>query len=263
MSVSLLAFLKGWWTPLEHESRCKLSLCIRVAEWDHRLKEAGFSGVDVEIPGQQDVECQYSSIMIASAIDASVSPNHPREIALVRDAEVEGQCVIAQSLQNLLLTQDIACTSYALEHLVEADIPGTTIIIFLIEVDAAFLAEISAPDYACLKAVNIRFKNTIWVTRPFFNEFEPRHHLADGFGRTLASGDSAGRFVTLELDSSRPDPGQAVSMIFKMISTIASSSIENLENNYVVKDGMLHTCRISKNDAMDKIVAQSTRSHCR
>jgi ubiquinone/menaquinone biosynthesis C-methylase UbiE len=63
--------LKGWWKPLDHESRSALSPCLTSEAWHDTLKRAGFSGVDVGIPGQEEPETHFSSIIVTTAVEES------------------------------------------------------------------------------------------------------------------------------------------------------------------------------------------------
>ena len=49
--------LKGWWRPLDHESRSTHSPCLAPSLWDKHLRDTGFSGVDVETAGQEELQC--------------------------------------------------------------------------------------------------------------------------------------------------------------------------------------------------------------
>lgn len=246
--------LKGWWSPLDHEPRSAHSPCLTLEQWDKRLRKTGFSGIDVEIPGSEERQCQYSSIIISSAVGDSnaVTDAYSPEIALVRDPHVEAQCTTARLLEARLAE----CKTYTLAELAETDVLASTMTVFLMELNATFLDGISAAEYNYLQSILIRSKSTLWVTKTGSGEPEPQHHLADGVGRTLASEDSTRKFMTLALDSSERDPEQTADLITELVWRVIKSPVENLETNYVVTRGVLQICRISENSAMNRIVAQ-------
>ena len=249
--------LKGWWRPLDHEPRSMHSPCLTRNQWDEHLRKTGFSGVDVEIPGQEEPQCQFSSIIISSAVGCVTgATDTTQEIALVRDLQVEAQCTTAKLLEARLAACCFTRKTYTLPELAEADLPASTITIFLVELNATFLDGISAADYEHIHTVLIKSKNTIWVSKTTSSESEPQHHLADGLGRSLASEDSTRKFVTLALDGLGRDIGQTADVIVELVRRVAESAVESLETNYAATRGMLHISRISENGPMDRRVAQ-------
>ncbi|KAL8782131.1 MAG: hypothetical protein Q9213_005665 [Squamulea squamosa] len=250
--------LKGWWSPLDHEVRSMYSPCLIPSEWDHHLRKTGFTGVEVEIPGQQDLQCQYSSIMISSAIGHDTgAPEATREFALLRDPQLEAQVTIAKQLQAEFASNCTPCQTYTTAELAEANLPASTMTVFLVEINSIFLDGITAKEYNHLKSILTKYTNTIWVTKSTSSTGEPRHHLADGLGRTLASEDSSHKFVTLELDAFGQDTQKTADIIFQLAKRVTESPVEEVENNYVGRDGMLLINRISQNNAMNKRIAQS------
>ena len=249
--------LRGWWRPLDHEPRSTHSPCLTPDQWDERLRKTGFSGVDVEIPGQEEPQCQFSSIIISSAIGCVTgATDTAQEIVIVRDTEVEAQCTTAKLLEARLAGCCSACKTYTLPELAEAALLASTITIFLVELNAIFLDGISAADYDHLHSVLINSKNTIWVSKTILSESEPQHHLADGLGRSLSSEDSTRKFVTLTLDGFGRDLGPTADVIVELVRRVAQSAVESLETNYAATRGMLHISRISENSLMDRRVAQ-------
>ncbi len=110
--------LKGWWSPLNHEPRSMHSPCVNVERWDLLLKETGFTGVDVDIPGQEEPYCRTASIMISTAA-SDVSPEtvtSNQQIYIVVSHQVETQQRLASMLQEQLRSTtalpSTICTAY-------------------------------------------------------------------------------------------------------------------------------------------------------
>ncbi|KAI4263037.1 MAG: hypothetical protein L6R42_001796 [Xanthoria sp. 1 TBL-2021] len=250
--------LKGWWSPLDHEVRSKYSPCLTPTEWDRRLGQNGFTGVEVEIPGQQDPRCQYSSIMISSAVGLDIRATDAiEEIALVVDPQSEAQVTAAKLVISNLIAKFSGCNIYTLAELAEADLPASTMVVFLMELESTFLDGISGVEYDHLKSVMSKFTTTLWVTKSTMSTGEPQHHLADGLGRTLASEDSTRKFVNLAFEALEQDPHKEADIISRLLKRIIESPIEQVENNYVVRNGMLQISRISQNSTMNKWIAQN------
>ncbi len=250
--------LKGWWSPLDHEPRSTHSPCLTLDQWDEHLRATGFSGIDVQVPGQEESQCQYSSIIISTAVSCVNGATSPsREIALVRDTQMEVQCATAMLLEARLAACYSSCKTYTLRELAEADLLASTITVFLVELNEIFIDGMSAAEYDSLQSILIRSKTTLWVTKTTSSDPKPQHHLADGLGRTLASEDSTCKFVTLALDGLGRDPEQMTDIIFKLIKRVVESAVTNLETNYVAARGILHISRITQNSPMNKTVARA------
>ena len=253
--------LKGWWDPLEYEQRSLHSPCLTVEQWDEWLREAGFSGVDVEIPGQEIPLCRDSSIIVSSAassVSSAMAKTSP-QINLVVDDEVEAQRALAKLLESQLPESlGASCETFTLEKLAQADIPVSSVTIFLKEIDAVFLDGISEADYRNLQSILVRAKDVIWATRAgTLDRMEPRHHLALGLGRTLMSEDSYRKFLLLSLDRYDRGAEQVANVICELSQRVIELPVEGMEDCYVAGDGTLQICRVSENVDMDMKVAQA------
>ncbi|KAI2628872.1 lovastatin nonaketide synthase [Hypoxylon sp. NC1633] len=246
--------LQDWWRPLENEIRSPHSPCLTSKQWDERLRAAGFSGVDVDIPGQDNISTTSGSIIISSL----VSPRHllPEIVVLVDDSS-EAQQAVARCLSLTLYTE--TCQVLTLCQLAEMQINDDAIIVFLLELDLVFLHGISEHNYICLNNILRRSNNILWVTRSLNND-EPFHRLVEGLSRALMSEDSNKKFSTLGLDEGHQCPDSATAAISKVVSRMAEHPIESIEN-IVSAQGLLHTNRMTANHPMDTIItnANSTR----
>ena len=237
-------------------------------QWDERLRKTGFSGIDLKISGQEDLQCQFSSIIISSAVGCITEAiSTLQAIALLRDTRVEAQCMTAKLLEVLFAKLFPVCKTYTLSELAKVDTLASTMTVFLMEMNANFLDGVSATDYNHFHSILTRSKNTVWVTKTTSSESKPQHHLADGLGRTLASEDFTRKFVTLALDGLWRAPEHMANVISELVKRVAESPVEQLETNYVATRGMLHISRISENSPMNIRVAQAIlprqREKCR
>ncbi|KAI3010796.1 hypothetical protein CBS147346_1561 [Aspergillus niger] len=179
--------LKGWWSPLGHEARSEFSPCLTLSQWDECLKKNGFSGIDIETPGQGIPVCQYSSIIVSSATAENREViDTVEDLILIREPTQAYQCEVAATI-----ALDHRALIRTLDEAAQLHIGPSTVIIVLLELETSLLSDISHTDYALLQRIMVEAKNVLWVTRPFMKgEFIPQHSLVEGFGRTLASEDS-------------------------------------------------------------------------
>ncbi|KAI1321366.1 lovastatin nonaketide synthase [Xylariaceae sp. FL0255] len=252
--------LKGWWSPLHHEPRSPFSPCVDVDQWDILLKDAGFFGVDVEIPGQEELFCRDSSIIIATAKESPLtSENIQCDVHLVLRDDVNAEDselipITKQLCYDLGLPYKVA----TLSQFAASDVAENSLVIFLTEVDSIFLDEISETDFERLQSVIVRSKNTIWVSRADAQrQVEPRHHLAVGLGRALTAEDGSRKFLTLALDPLECEIKKITKAICDVTHHVVYSTVECIENNMVISDGKVQVCRVTENSVMDETVAQA------
>ncbi|KAI0438674.1 lovastatin nonaketide synthase [Xylaria telfairii] len=256
--------LKGWWSPLNHETRSPFSPCLRLKQWDSILKDAGFSGVDIEIPGQEEPYCRDSSIIISTAKGPSTPPDHAKSnvyLVVKDDSEIQSPAIMDLG-QQLSEIASSPCKAVTLPELAASDINEDSLTIMLNEVDSAFLDGISETGFNNLQSVLVRSKNTVWVTRADPSmEFDPRHHLAVGLGRALTAEDASRRFLTLSLDPLELDPVRVAKAICDATRHVLNSEVDNIENSIVVTNGHLQICRITENTSMDKVVSRAIQPY--
>lgn len=255
--------LSGWWAPLQTggwERRSPHSPCLTVAQWDQELKSAGFCGVEVEIPGQQEPLCRFSSIMVASVashLDGDAMPTgSPREVALVINERVEAQRSIATLLERQIEDDLGLCKTWDIVSLSTACLPESTLVVFMVELEGFFLEGISRADFERLQSVLLRYKRFLWVIRAA-HPGDPRLHLVDGLGRCLMSEDSTWGLATLSLDALAQDHAVFADTITRVVPIVARSAVEDLETNWVAtQEGPIQTSRVSEDAAMDETVAR-------
>lgn len=252
--------LRGWWAPLQADRECRSphSPCLTVVQWDQHLRASGFSGVEIEIPGQEETQCRYSSIIIASVAGrGDAMTRGPQEVALVIDDRVEVQCSVATMLEERLDSISCSCKTWNVASLSTADLPKSALVVFMVELDALFLDGISSLDYERLQSVLLRYKSFLWATRAALSG-DPRHHLIDGLGRGLMSEDSTWKLATLSLDALAQDPAAPADIVARLVPIVAQSAVEDLETNWVAtREGLVQTSRVFENSAMDEMVARA------
>ncbi|KAI0553284.1 lovastatin nonaketide synthase [Xylaria curta] len=252
--------LKGWWSPLQNESRSTLSPCLDVEQWDSLLKRTGFSGVDVNIPGQEELACRYSSIMVSTAL--SSTSEQPRRtmkaVYLIGNSKTDSELLDARDLEaEVTTTLGLPSKFCRFSEFAGAEVDEWSLIIFLTEIDEVFLDGITESDYYNLKHVLLQAKNTLWVTRSSGPESNPSHHLAQGLGRTLMSEDPERKFVTLFLSASIRDSSHSIAVICQAAKQMLDIPVENTEDTFIEVDGELKTSRITEFAALDEIVTST------
>ncbi|KAK4226847.1 hypothetical protein QBC38DRAFT_528049 [Podospora fimiseda] len=258
---AILAFafglLKGWWSPLDHEERNHHSPSLAAEQWHERLRQTGFPGVGVDIPGQERIEMRYSSIIISTAVDVSSNGAafQPKDVNLVIDENSPAQTAMAGLIKEKL---DVDCNITTLAQLAAQTATEDCLILWLLEADSMFLYNISETDYSNLKPLLVQYQSILWVTK---GQSGPQHALADGLDRVLMSEDANRKFVTVSFDGLSKMP-QQVDLISKLAHKILESPVEGTETKYrAAEDGTVQVCRVYENSFMDAVVSKGTVSH--
>ncbi|PHH79873.1 hypothetical protein CDD82_2127 [Ophiocordyceps australis] len=256
---------RDWWKPLQDETRSPHSPCLSVEQWHDELERSGFSGVDLEIPGQAEEATRFSSFMVSTAVEArgeecAEKRDSRRHVKLVVDERVEAQGEIAGLVREQLFARGIACSQASLGQLAKQTatrVERTTV--FLLELDSIFLDSMCESEYEELQAVLVREATVVWVTRRASRgASEPRHGLADGLGRALMSEDWTRKFVTLSLDAWHG--GKVAQVVCEVAQRVGDTPVDRLETAHVGRDGTLVVGRVVPDAAMDAVVAQAMLS---
>lgn len=253
--------LKGWWSPLDHETRSPHSPCVTVKQWHQVLRNAGFTGVDVNIPGQKNPTCQYSSILISTAEMQTTQSRPPAQVCLITEPRGESQMKLAKAIGQRLNEETAisVMTGTLAEVYGSSALAASSHVILLLEVDAVFLDTISKRDYENLQSVLTKSPNVLWVARSTAaSTTEPGHHLAEGLGRALMSEDSARKFAYLSIHENAEShgSGREVDAICKIVQRMIGSTPELLENSYKVSQGDVKICRVSEHKVLNTEIAQ-------
>ncbi|KAF7621589.1 hypothetical protein AFLA_011883 [Aspergillus flavus NRRL3357] len=255
--------LRGWWSPLALDSRSQHSPCLTTAQWDKKLKNTGFSGVNLEFEGQQYPECQYSSIIISSATAHAngVPPVNSvsgigSDIVVMIDPQVGDQCRVASSLEEHFSN----IYTYSLQELTMMDLSPSTLVVSLVELNKPFLNAMSVHDFGNLQSMLLKLKNILWVTQAQ-GRCTPHQYLAEGFGRSLASEDSTRVFVTLALDGSDMRVKERRDLISRVVKRIQEGPRSDLETNFIVKGGLLQIPRVSADFTMNDRVNEAKQQY--
>ncbi|KAK1140234.1 Type I Iterative Polyketide synthase (PKS) [Aspergillus melleus] len=248
--------LKGWWSPLDREPRSAHSPCLRAAEWNDRLQNSGFSGVDLDIPGQEHEKCRWSSLLVSTAISAANGEARPaNDLFVVRNPSSSYQNDIAK-----LIASNWSSSVLTLDEILNIHIPSSTNVVFLVELRELFLEGISETDFDLLRAVLLKAQNAIWITESTVKPQIPGLGLVDGLSRVFSSEDSSRRFVTLALDGSETEE-QFLGLLSRVTLSIQNDPLEVMETAYYSNRGILQIPRVSENDHMNDQVSSMLAPH--
>ncbi|KAI1774978.1 putative FSP1 [Hypoxylon cercidicola] len=252
--------LPGWWLSEEPERRSSPSLSVPL--WDQVLKQAGFTGVDIEIPdSESDV---YSiSIMMSTATLPQTPKLSPQDIVIVTSGNAHPASWM-ESLRRAMSAGGILPAVHSLESMATAA-PACRgkICVFVGELGQPILYNPDTPEFEALKVLAISCRGLLWVTRGGSVGFEdPQVSLAPGFIRSLRNEYVGRRYLTLDLDPNAErwyDNGASV------IAQVLTAGFGNIGNSradaapadfeYAERDGILLIPRFYKDLDRNKFIS--------
>ncbi|ETS78082.1 hypothetical protein PFICI_10144 [Pestalotiopsis fici W106-1] len=243
--------LPGWW--LAKEKWRSTNPLITEVQWDHVLKEAGFTGTDLVLRDHEDPKHGICSIMISKA-DAQHSLSNGSTLQGTTQSSSTHLVVLfdeQSSLQAELagkLVHSHGGRLLPFSKLGEAKIDSRDVVISLLEIDRPLLSIIQEEEFSGLKSVLTQAKDIMWATA--VNPESPAYALyscAKGFLRSLRSEAIEKHIVTLSIETSDPAANSAHYLEYIQESLRVSFEGERArDTEYIVRDGVFYTERLAQ-----------------
>ncbi|THC90199.1 hypothetical protein EYZ11_010343 [Aspergillus tanneri] len=184
--------LSGWWLGQEEDRQLSPSLTIDA--WNSVLLRTGFSGVEFEVPDNENRDLYSLSVMMSSARLAA--PTFHPQILIVHDGTPPPDWL--NSLRASI--QSVTTFTPQVEHLKHA-VGEDKVCIFVSEVEWPLLAEPSKEEFLKLKDLTTRARGLLWLSSGGVMACErPQSSLHTGLLRTLRCEYNDKRYVSLDLD---------------------------------------------------------------
>ena len=228
----VIGAFEGWW--LQSDGRD--TPFIEPAEWDKRLRDAGFSGCDsVTI----DYEKPYTWVANIVAKPVLKDPA-PQKITLLYGTE---KADFVSKVEDVLRNQNIAF------DLVQwgQDLPADQDIISFVDLGAqTLLQDISSDDLGKLSSLIDEFQGStmLWLTPPAqVKSTDPYAGQMVGLLRTIRS-ELAASFATVELGDKGAGAAEAAVEVFKAVRNAKDSDDDlDVDMEWAWLDGALHVGR--------------------
>ncbi|KAL7624922.1 hypothetical protein AAE478_004136 [Parahypoxylon ruwenzoriense] len=221
--------------------------------WDQLLRDNGFSGNDLVLRDYQSDVCHVFSLIVSTA--KAQAPNVAREhsILLIIDTLSGTQFDLAMALKHALLNHgsynvDIS----SLDGAKCIDMTEADVVISLLELSKAFLADISDEAFQSLKYITKQAQKLMWITSTSVDNPEyPSYNLVHGFLRTIRTEEMDKKIVTLAIESERGH-AESVETFLKVFK--ASFEEGSPEVEYIVRDEQILSGRLFRELALnDKV----------
>ncbi|KAF5135193.1 Asperfuranone polyketide synthase afoG [Metarhizium anisopliae] len=262
--------LPSWWQGEEGCDHPTLS----ASSWDRLLRDAGFSGVNLEIrDSESDIIHTNSVIMSTVPLAKDQSPDlgrahHRESFVLVTSSKAPPP----PGFVDLLSRRIQALTgagSLAPEHLVleksSSDTYKAKTCVFLGEIDEPILADLDAVRMEGLRAMVTQCSGLLWVTTGGTVASEaPERAVHQGFLRVLRNEYIGRRLLSLDLDPAHAaerwsSGGEvAVSAIVQVLEEgfrLPDTEAGPAEFEYAERDGVLQVPRYYKDEQCNDMIA--------
>ncbi|KAI9150766.1 Compactin diketide synthase mlcB [Paramyrothecium foliicola] len=252
--------LEDWWIAEEPERQH--GPIVTESRWDVLMREAGFSGTDLIVRDHENSAAYYSSIMVTTALDVVGTESNSTGDSLGRVISdqtelfvlIDASCGIQASLAAALAAKYPAAKVMDMTHGIEQGwtTSRSAIVVSLLEVEKAYVADLSEADFATLKNVLQKAQQALWVaSAPHSHNHttDPRYLVATGLLRTVRSEDPDKHLVMLNVEPS--DHDRRLRFVIQVLQSCFLDQNPSAEAEFVARDGHLNIARMIREEQLD------------
>ena len=142
--------------------------------------------------------------------------------------------------------------------------PEEKIYIMLDESTGSILSHVTADEFILVQSLVLQAKGIIWAVQGAYQDSEsPAGNMAIGLARSIRE-ETQMKFATLDLDQKRgtsaPNPSKVIADVFASVFSDSDSAQENLNMEFMERDGRLHIPGVVRDEDMNKFVHQQLRA---
>ncbi len=261
--------LAGWWLG-EEESR-RTTPNVDTDAWNEALREAGFSGLDLEIPDCEDPEIGMLSVMLSTAVETGESIRGPISLVYGPGGTPPPQAWLSQLCSQIQNDTGIIPSVASLDQIVQDPSRSEQLCVFLGEMEHPLVSQLDETAFEKLRTFLVETRDVLWLSSGgLITSEEPLFAATSGLLRTLRQEDPSKRYIHLDferqssLTSSLPDEHGAVwaTAKIKYIAHVLQQSFnqhvtntDSVEREYALKDSVLHVARAYPDNENDLVCA--------
>ncbi|KAF5555326.1 polyketide synthase [Fusarium napiforme] len=232
--------LPGWWLG-EDDGRSGGPL-LDVGEWSAALTKAGFSGVDIDIRGDNEASKEPVSLIISTKPLPKASG--PDSFAVISTGSAFSQ-KLAHSIQMQFESSGHDISIIQWDNVSESSVMGKYCLC-LAEWENPVLATLTDEDWERLRQVIRTSYGTLWITGGSAMDCpDPMKSLMVGLSRAIRNEDAGVRLATFDLETAdRVDFLSAAKNVFKVASVHAFS--DEPEGEYAARDLTVYVPRVER-----------------
>ena len=231
-------------------------------QWDKRLQQNGFSGLDGVVQDYPKHPQKAASIVFSTAIDLPMISKEPGpDIVLVSQWLPHGMMARPEIEAALNACEPSNVTWIDFSKLIKADLEGKHCII--IDLDCSYLTKMSLESFDGLKYL-LQTAGVLWITGGIRS---PNAGLVRGLARTVRAELQIKSIVTLAIDKWEPSDFNMLDIVCEVFkrsfSTPSPDAESSIETELAVENGIVCIPRMVRDVNMDQSLMRVTFSNTR
>ncbi|KAI2628557.1 hypothetical protein GGR54DRAFT_636275 [Hypoxylon sp. NC1633] len=256
VSDSVWGTLPGWWRGTE-DDRQQGPLYSR-SQWDTRLKEMGFTGIELCIPDHGEEDHHTLSLMVSRlAPDGESAAQASTHQTMTILASTELQHVVASDVTSYMKDSDhvSSCNIVSPSSLLSR-IDKVDIFVSLLELEDPFFSSMTEENLALVKAIVDSSSQVYWLTCGGGAKTpQPEKAMSSGFGRAVAQEYPGLWFVNIDVD----DPKTAAETFARVFQrNIGVVDNDDWESDYQQSDKIISIPRVVEAGEVNAFVYSQT-----
>jgi acyl transferase domain-containing protein len=245
--------LPGWWAGVE--SIRPWSPWVSIGQWDEILKDAGYTGIDLDLSDRQDAKLHSQSLFV-STNKISVRKPQPDTIIITSQPLADGLSSTVQSLKGSLEKRGVA--KFSVKHFADMANEGMALgeaaVLCVMELERGpMLAELTKHEYESVRQIITICKGMLWVTGDVLKQ--PAYSMIDGLCRSVRWERDIEDANLIPLHFSDDDKSQAI-LFPKICDMYRQQFLEELpladiNGEFTVRDGVVYTSRLVDGEGAD------------
>ncbi|KAH8815396.1 iterative type I polyketide synthase [Xylogone sp. PMI_703] len=239
--------LPGWWMGVEPIRQW--SPWIYSPQWDEVLKDAGFTGIDLNLADRADPFLHTQSLLIASAVDGNATKSSLSEKVFVvtTTSTAEGWGDLANAFKAHL-QEDLKISDVSIVNLMDLATTDLSqgICLSVMELERPVLENLSEVEFENVRQFIATCGGMLWAGGDTVKH--PEFDMITGLTRTVRwerDVDEA-NLVTLSISEPRPQTEELVHSILKLFKQqfVDPLPLENINGEYMLEDGIFKSARL-------------------
>ncbi|OTA96302.1 hypothetical protein M434DRAFT_375109 [Hypoxylon sp. CO27-5] len=248
--------LPGWWRATEDDRQQGPLYCR--SEWDTRLKESSFTGIELCIP-DQSIEDHHSLSLIVSrpSPESELATQASSLRAMIISANTELQREVGSKIvSNIEDSKYISsCSIVSLSSLL-SEMDKVDVLVSLLELEDSLLSSMTEENLAVVKAIVASSSQVYWLTSGGGDKApQPEKAMFSGFGRAVAQEYPGLWFANVDVD----DPKMAAETFAKVFEQNAGTmNSDDWESDYQLSDKIISIPRVVEASDINSFVHSQT-----
>lgn len=247
--------LPGWWLGVEPIRQW--NPWITPAQWDVILKEAGFSGVDLNLADRQDPNLHTQSLLIGTAVEPSSAQPQTIIVTTAPSCDSEMATALKTHLEVTLKIPNVSTVYYL--DLANTDL-GKSVCISVMELERPVLSDLAMAEYNNIQHLLVTCAGMIWITGDILTN--PSFNMITGLTRSVRWERDIDdvNLVTLSVCEPRPAVNDLVSSIGRLYSQqfISTLPADKINGEYMLRSASFFSARLVDSDTGNDYLSSKT-----